>query len=81
MREPVNVESLERAIAIWSVALEVYKENMARIKSQHKLTWWARSSYWANEKMFHRSFTALIKRRIQLQTAISLNRLLKENSK
>ena len=70
MKEPVNIESLQRAIAIWETALDCYKENMARIKREHKLTWWFRADYWANERAFHKSFTALIQRRIQLQTAI-----------
>lgn len=70
IREPVNVEGLQRAIVIWETLMHGYKGNMDAIKKRHKLTWWARPSYWQNEKGFHKGFTALIKRRIELQTAI-----------
>lgn len=68
--EPISIERLQKAILIWDEMMNCYQRNMADIKTEHKLTWWARPSYWTNEKMFHRSFTGLIKRRIQLQTAI-----------
>jgi len=68
--EPINVESLERAIAVWTIMLDCYKQNMANIKSNNRFTWWLRPVYWRNERAFHKSFTGLIKRRIQLQTAL-----------
>lgn len=70
MKEPVSIDGLTRAIAIWETAMDCYKENMARIKKAHRFTWWLKVDYWANERAFHKSFTALIQRRIQLQTAI-----------
>lgn len=66
----INTERLQKAIVIWQECLNCYKNNMIQIKKDHKLTWWFRPSYWANEKAFSKSFQALIKRRIQLQTAI-----------
>lgn len=76
VREPVNVESLQRAIRIWETCLDIYLQNIKDIKTKHKLTWWARPSFWHNDNAYSRSFQALIKRRIQLQTAIKE----KENS-
>jgi hypothetical protein len=76
VREPVNVESLQRAVLIWEIMRDRYKANMAIIRSEHKLTWFLRKDYWNNEKLFHSHFTGVIKRRIQLQTAIKE----KENS-
>lgn len=70
LHDQVSVEGLKRAIMVWETSLDIYKQNMADIRSKHKLTWWARTTYWANERCFHKSFTALIRRRIQLQTAI-----------
>lgn len=70
LHEKVSVEKLQKAILIWEAAMEVYKDNMKDIKNAHRLTWWLRRKYWVNERMFHKSFTALIRRRIQLQTAI-----------
>lgn len=67
---PVSPEKLQKAILIWEAAMEVYRDNMKGIKKAHKLTWWLRKKYWVNERMFHKSFTALIHRRIQLQTAL-----------
>jgi hypothetical protein len=66
----INVEGLQRAILIWETANQCYKDNMAQIKKDHMLTWFLRPAYWKNERYFHRGFTAIIKRRIQLQTAI-----------
>jgi len=66
----INVERLQKAILIWDAANQCYKENMAQIKRDHPFSWFLRSSYWRNERYFHRGFTALINRRIQLQTAI-----------
>jgi hypothetical protein len=70
IHEPINVESLQRAILIWETARDLYRENMAQIKRDHKVTWFLRPSYWKNERYYHKSFTAIIRRRIQLQTAI-----------
>ena len=70
IQEKINVESLQRAILIWETMRDTYRGNMDRIKSEHKLTWFLRPAYWANEKGFHKSFTGIIKRRVQLQTAI-----------
>ena len=67
---PVSLERLQDAIVVWEAAMGIFKSNMEEIKSKHKLTWWARKEYWANERLFHKYFTAIIKRRIQLQTAI-----------
>lgn len=72
MEDQLSIPRLKKAIVIWEECMNIYKENMARIKREHKLTWWARPSYWANENAFSKSFQALIKRRIQLQTAIKL---------
>lgn len=66
----ISVERLQKAILIWEAANQCYKDNMAQIKKDHMLTWFLRPSYWKNERYFHRGFTAIIKRRIQLQTAI-----------
>lgn len=70
IREPVSIGGLQRAIAVWETCLDVYKGNMQEIRKRHRFTWWLKASYWANERAFHKSFTALIRRRIQLQTAI-----------
>lgn len=70
IREPVNIERLQKAIAIWEVMIDGYRGNMKAIKNRHKFTWWFRPSYWANDRDFSRNFKALINRRIQLQTAI-----------
>lgn len=70
MVELVNVERLQKAILIWEAAMEVHHEKMKEIKQSHKLTWWARRKYWGQERAYHKSFTALIRRRVQLQTAI-----------
>jgi hypothetical protein len=50
--------------------MEVHHEKMKEIKQNHKLTWWLRKKYWGHESAYHKSFTALIRRRVQLQTAI-----------
>jgi hypothetical protein len=70
IHEPVSVESLQRAILIWETTRDLYLDNMAQIKRDRKITWFLRPSYWRNERYYHRSFTAIIRRRIQLQTAI-----------
>lgn len=70
LHEPVNPDRLREAIVMWEAAMGIFKSNMEEIKSKHRLTWWARKQYWANEKLFHKYFTAIIKRRIQLQTAL-----------
>lgn len=67
---PVNIEGLQRAILVWETMRDRYKFNMGEIRSKHKLTWFLRRDYWKNEKFFHRHFTGVIKRRIQLQTAL-----------
>lgn len=69
-REPVSIEGLTRAIKVWEMVNRSYQKNMKDIKEAHKFTWWARKEYWKNERLFHKGFTAIIKRRIQLQTAI-----------
>ena len=70
MREQINIESLERAIRIWEEMINCYRDNMAAIKREHRLTWWLRWDFWKNDKYFHVAYTGLISRRIQLQTAI-----------
>lgn len=67
---PINTERLQEAIVTWEATMNFFKQNMEDIKAAHKLTWWSRKDYWANEKLFHKYFTAIIKRRIQLQTAL-----------
>lgn len=74
LREPINIEGLQRAILVWETMRDRYKLNMGEIRSKHKLTWFLRSDYWKNEKLFHSHFTGVIKRRIQLQTAIKNQR-------
>lgn len=66
----VSVERLEKAIVIWETVMDSYKYSMKQMKERHPWTWWARKSYWGYERAYHKSFTALIRRRIQLQTAI-----------
>lgn len=70
MTGPVSIERLEKAILIWEAMAEQYKTNMRTIKSNCRFTWWFRPVYWRNERYFNKSFGGLIKRRIQLQTAI-----------
>lgn len=70
IHEQVNVERLRNAILIWETTRDLYLANMAQIKRDHKFTWFLRPSYWRNERYYHKSFTAIIRRRIQLQTAI-----------
>lgn len=77
IRQPVSVDGLTRAIKVWELVNKAHQKNMKDIKAAHKLTWWARKDYWRNERAFHKGFTAIIKRRIQLATAIKE----KENSK
>lgn len=74
IREPVSPEKLEKAIRIWEVMIDGYKGNMKAIKRRYPLTWWARPSYWHNDRGFSKSFKALVQRRIQLQTAIKEQR-------
>lgn len=70
MTRDVNVVTLQRAIGVWEVMMNAYKDNMAQIRKDHKLTWFFRYSYWKNERYYAKSFVALIHRRIELQTAI-----------
>lgn len=75
--DEVSVTSLERAIRIWEEMIRTYKQNMLDIKSAHMFTWWLRPSYWHNEKALNKSFGGLIRRRVELQTAIKAQ---KENA-
>jgi len=70
IHEPVSIEGLQRAILIWETMRDRYKSNMQSIRSRHKITWFMRRDYWKNERLFHQHFTGVIRRRIQLQTAI-----------
>lgn len=70
MTRDINVEVLQRAIGVWEVMMNAYKDNMTQIRKEHKLTWFMRYAYWKNERYYHKSFVALIHRRIELQTAI-----------
>lgn len=70
MRYDIDVVALERAILIWEELINSYKNNMDRVKRDHKFTWMFRAEYWKNERYCHRSFAALIQRRIKLQTAL-----------
>lgn len=66
----VSVEGLTRAIKVWEGMMRAHKNRMEDIKKARRVTWFFSREYWKNEKEFHKLFTALIKRRIQLQTAI-----------
>lgn len=70
IHDPVSVEGLQRAILVWETMRDRYLYNMGEIRKHHRLTWWFRKDYWKNEKLFHKHFTGVIKRRTQLQTAI-----------
>ena len=70
MVEFVNVERLAKAIIIWETVRDSYQWSMKGIREKHRWTWWARKEYWKNEKMYHKYFTGVIRRRIELQTAI-----------
>jgi hypothetical protein len=70
VNQPVSIERLQTAILVWETTMDLYKDGMESIKRNHRLTWWMRPGYWANEKQYHKLFTGLIRRRIQLQTAI-----------
>lgn len=70
IHEPVSPEKLSVAIVIWEELVNHYKENMSRIRKEHKFTWFFRREYWKNESKYNIGFRALIVRRVQLQTAI-----------
>lgn len=66
----IDVGAFERAVRIWQEMTNRYKSNIEQIKKDHRFTWMFRPSYWQNERYYHKSFVALINRRVQLQTAI-----------
>ncbi len=66
----INTEQLQKAIVVWQAMIEQFKKEKDDFKANHKLTWWLRREFWKLDDRYFKAHGALIKRRIQLQTAI-----------
>lgn len=70
MIKAVSIEGLSRAIKVWESVMRAHEKSMKDIKKARPVTWFFSRKYWQHEREFHKLFTGLIRRRIQLQTAI-----------